>query len=493
MALIDHVAALLGVSTYERPAQRRSFAYEPDEAMVAKIREEYGGQLSPMPFSKTRWYLRDIESAERSADQGDLGPAARLMRAARKDGVYHGLLGTRTTGLVQLRKVFRGTPEIVAALKQTDEKTRCVFDEMCPSTELALLEADGFELGVGVAELVPVLGREYPVLVRLDPEFLQYRWNENRWYFKSVAGMLPITPGDGRWVLHTPGGRVAPWQHGAWRAIGRAIVRKEHAMFHSDNWEAKLANPARVATAPLGSSQKEKDSWFTSVMSWGVNTVFGMLPGYDVKLVESNGRGWESFQKTEAKCDNELIMIVCGQTVTTDGGAGFSNSDIHKSIRADLIKGASDGLAYTVNTQILPGWIAESYGEDALTPGAVVAWDVTPPKDRAQEAQSMVASAQAITSLTKALAAHGLALDVRALVATMGIPTMEVAKGGARALVLDEIAAVSAAAAECGKKLDEATVDLYAALMGCKLEENVDNDDEISVEVDTSEQQEASI
>lgn len=421
----DRVAALLGVSAFAAPSLASS--YTPDQGVVDEIREAFGGQLALVPQSQTRWYLRDLEAAEHAADTGDLSQAARLMRSARKDGVYAGVLSTRTGGLVRLPKRFRGTPEIVDALKQGSEETRGVFDEMFPATELALLAADGLELGVGVGELVPVVGRDFPVFVRLDPEFLWYRWNENRWYYRSIAGMLPITPGDGRWILHMPGGRVAPWQHGLWRAVGRAYIRKEHALFHADNWEAKLANPARVATAPQGAAQEQKDIWFRSVMAWGVNTVFGMTPGYDVKLIESNGRGWQAFKETAGDCNNEFVIAVAGQSVTTDGGAGFSNSDVHKSIRADLIMETAEGLAHTLNTQGLPSYIIDRFGEDALAPGAVVEWDVTPPKDRNSEASALQVTAQAIDQLTKSLAVHGLKLDARALAITFGIPTVDTA------------------------------------------------------------------
>lgn len=397
----------------------------PDEETIRKVREAYGGQLALVPQSQTRWYLRDLEGAEHAADTGDLSQAARLMRSARKDGVYSGVLSTRTGGLVRLPKRFRGDDEIVATLKRDATDTRGVFDEMFPATELALLAADGLELGVGVAELVEVVGREFPIMVRLDPEFLWYRWSENRWYYRSIAGMLPITPGDGRWILHMPGGRVAPWQHGLWRAVGRAYIRKEHALYHADNWEAKLANSARVAVSPQGASEAQKESWFRSVMAWGVNTVFGMTPGYDVKLLESNGRGYQAFKQTIEDQNNEFVIAVAGQTVTTEGGAGFQNSDVHKSIRADLIKETADGLAYTINTQGLPAYIIDRFGEDALTPGAIVEWDVTPPKDRNSEASALQVTAQAMEQLTKSLSTHGMKLDARALAIQFGIPVVE--------------------------------------------------------------------
>lgn len=435
MALRDRIAALLGVSTFQRSNAAQRFA--PPDSVVKQVRDAYGGQLSPTPSTQTRWYPRDLESAEYAADTGDLSYAARLMRSARKDGVYAGVLSTRTGGLVRLPKRFRGAEQIVKPLQQGNDETRGIFDEMFPAQELALLAADGVELGVGVAELVPVVGRDFPVMVRLDPEFLSYRWNENQWYYRSIAGMLPITPGDGRWILHMPGGRVSPWQHGLWRAIGRAYVRKEHALMHADNWEAKLANSARVAYAPQAASQAQKESWFRSVMAWGVNSTFGLTPGYEVKLLESNGRGYEAFRQTIEDQNNEFVIAVAGQTVTTDGGTGFSNQDVHKSIRADLIKETADGLAHTINTQGLPQWVIDTFGEKALTPGASVEWDVAPPQDRRAEADALQVTAQAMASLTQSLATHGLRLDAKALAIGFGVPFVDVEAGTDAPLLFD--------------------------------------------------------
>lgn len=412
------LASLFGLRDY----YARGSALSLDDPTVDRIRESFGGQLQPIPFTQTRWYLRDLESAEHNADMGHLAGAARLMRAARKDGILSGVLSTRTGGLVRLPKKFRGRKEIVAELESGPIAARSTFDEMCPASELSALAADGVLLGVGVAELVHVPWREHPVLVRLDPEFLTYRWNENRWYFRSVAGLIPITPGDGRWILHTPGGRMAPWQHGLWRAVGKAYIRKDHAGAYRDNWEAKLAHPARVAVSPSGADDAMDLSWFKQVMAWGINTTFALKPGFDVKLLESNGRGADSFRQTIQEQNEEMIVAVAGQVVTTTGGTGFANADVHKSIRADLIKATADDLAYTINTQVLPMWIVTRFGEDALSDGAAVEWDVTPPKDKNSEASALVTAANAITLLTEALGQHGSELDVETLASRFGVP-----------------------------------------------------------------------
>lgn len=420
------MAALLGITAYQ-PLGPGVGSLDLDSPEVESMRRTYGGQLQQVPYGQTRWYQKDLELCEQSADHGWLAGAGQLMQSARKDGMLAGLLSTRTAGLVRLPKRFQGDRAIRDALEAghgevLDGEARSVFDEMFPQQELALLAGDGCLLGVGVGELVPVEGRDYPVFVRLNPQFLQYRQNENRWYFSSWFGLLPITPGDGRWILHTPGGRNAPWQNGLWKAVGQAYIRKQHAAQLKDNWESKLANPARVAVSPQGASEAQKQKWFQQVMAWGVNTVFGVPPGYDAKLLESNGRGWESFIKTIEAQNVEYQIAIAGQTVTTDGGTGFANADIHKSIRADLIKSTADELAHTINTQGIPWFVHSRFGEDAVAKSPIVEWDVTPPVDRMKEAQALTQAAQAGTALDALLRTFGKQLDIEEFCHRFSIP-----------------------------------------------------------------------
>jgi hypothetical protein len=419
-------AALLGLSVYDSAPPNVA---SPKDVEVERARRLYGGQIQLLARTQTRWYMSDLETAELAADAGDLNLAGQLVRACRRDGVISGVLSTRTSGLVRLPKRFRGDAEIIAALEVGHGQVRSAFDEMFPPQELATLAADGEMLGVGFGELVPVQGRQHPKFVRLDPQFLTYRWQENRWYMRSIVGLIPITPGDGRWILHCPGGLNSPWGNGLWKSIGRAYIRKEHAALRKDEWEAKLANPARVAVAPAGAVESQRNDFFSQVMAWGINTVFSLTPGWDVKLIESNGRGYESFCKTIAAQNEEITICIAGQTVTTDGGTGFANADIHKSIRADLIKATADNLAYTINTQGIPVYVATVFGEDAIARSPVVEWDVTPPKDRNAEAQALLTLAQAITQLDAALAPHERELDIAAIANRFGLPILNDVNG----------------------------------------------------------------
>jgi hypothetical protein len=428
--LRNAVKALSGVSVYTPPPQTGAV---PEETIDA-LRGFYGGNLQRPATTKTQWFLADLEEASHLADQGDIAGIVRLWKASRTDGIIGGLRETRTAGLVALPKQFRGYAPAVKALSADDNGTSSVFDEMFPPSELALLADDGLGPGAGIAEMVPVIGRPHPVMVRLDPEFLIYRFNDGHWYYRSSAGLLPIDPGNGRWILHTPGGRLAPWQGGVWRAVGRAFIVKEHAILHRQNFSGKLANPARVVFAPNAATESQRVGFFTSILKWGLNTVLELTPGWDAKLLESNGRGWEVFGKEIENSDLESMIALAGQVVTVTGGTGFANAGIHETIRADLIQRTGDALAHTINTQGIPPWEAQLYGEEALKNTARMAWNTARPTDRKAEGDSLTGAAKAIKELRDVLAEQGIALDVNELVARFGVPTTKEPKAVAAAL-----------------------------------------------------------
>jgi len=383
--------------------------------MGTSLAEGMERQLTPPPLSQTRWHLTDLEAAIAQADNGNLRMCGRLCRWLRADGTVTGVLSTRTLGLVQLPVRFSGEDERIV------EELRSDFRSVFPTSELALMAGDGDLAGVGLGEFVQIDGAK-PVLVRRDPEFISYRASEDRWYYQTIRGLEPVNPGNGRWVLHLPGGVVNPWAHGLWRPLARSVIPKDHAFHLRENYSSKLANAARVAIAPLGAPAEVQAGFFQKVMSWGANTVFGLPQGWDVKLIESNGRGYEVFQETIKTANEEIIITIAGQLVTTTGGAGFANAAIHSTIRSDLIQSDADALAATLNEQAVPVWANERFGAAAAEKRTRVSWDVTPPKDRGAEANAINVAAQAAKAMNEVLAGVGKRVNIEELARRYQVP-----------------------------------------------------------------------
>ena len=116
------------------------------------------------------------------------------------------------------------------------------------------------------------------------------------------------------------------------------------------------------------------------------------------------------------------MIALCGQIVTVTGGSGFANADIHRTIRADLIKQSADALAHCVNTQVLPPWAFELFGESIIEDLPRVEWDVKPPEDRKVEAEALKTAADATAALIATFESKGVEIDVAEIATRFGIP-----------------------------------------------------------------------
>lgn len=420
MGLRDRVAQLMSVNAFSQ--RGNSYGVKIDSAIVEKLREAFGGNLTSIPVTKLEWFLQEVDEASKLADMGELAKASQLIRAMKRDPVISGLLSTKSGGIVRLPKKWSGSDVVIRELTSKKVSGIETFDLLCPPTEVKAMADDGDLLGVALGELVPVPGRPYPVLERKEPEFIWYNWSMNTWHYRSKAGLLDIDPGLGRWVLHLQGPRLAPWQQAKWHALGRSWVRKDSMQHLKTNWAFKLANAARVAVAPRAAARDQRLNWFRQVAAWGVNTVFSVAEGWDVKLIESNGRGWEGFDSSIKEANEDFMVNLAGQLVSTTGGTGFSSEDLYASIRWDLVREVAVPLGFTLSTQVIPPYVFDNFPEE-FDENTGFEFEVKKPSDLTAEASIYTALGAGLQSLQVVAAAAGLGINVSEFFAKFGIPT----------------------------------------------------------------------
>lgn len=392
------------------PVQYSSFEGDPQRERKER---------SLLAYTVTRWYQRDVEEAIGMADNGDLAQMARLCRSMRRDGFFGGVLSTRTGGLMRCPKLFRGTDRVVSCLDSSEDGMG-LFDRVFSVSELEKFVGDIIVGGVAYGRLIPLPDRPEPVFVRFDPEFLRYQWGDDRWYFRSVGGPIHIVPGDGSWIMYT-GGIQNPWQHAPWAALARAYIAKDHAFHYRENYSSQLANPARVAKSPLGTGEKERASFFRKLMQWGINTAFALPNGWDIELIESNGRGYEVFGETMKTADAEFMVCLAGQTMSTTGGTGFANGNLGNDVRWDLIQRDGDAVSETLNQQGLRQIVNRMFGRGER---GTMKWDTKQPEDLKADADAITACMQAIEAANAQLKPYGMRVDVREMVTRYKVPVV---------------------------------------------------------------------
>jgi Protein of unknown function (DUF935) len=394
-------------------------AFSPYRTLApADIRRRNRGALTRQPTTTPEWYAEDVTDAIRLAACGDLSRAVQLMRAAHSDGTYSGVLESFTAGITRLPRRFSSSdPEIVAARSvghATDEpgSARSLFDDSAPTSEIAALLRDGREFGVWLAELVWLEDVPAPLLVRLDPEFLRFDRFNNLWVYRTIGGDVQVVPGNGTWFFGCPGGRTSPWEGGIFGPIGRAWAEKYETQLALATWCRKLAGAARVGYTPVGSTRTDGDDLLQGLIDFhGQNSSFVLPSGFEIKLLESNGVGAEVFAKSLARCDESILLTVASQSVTTQGGEGFSNSAVQAGVRSDVLARYAQSFDNDLNAQYMPYLVAAVFGEDAY---ASVETITAPIKDLNQEAQSLEGAAAVITQIAGAITAAkaaGLAVD----------------------------------------------------------------------------------
>ncbi len=349
-----------------------------------------------------------------SARNGNLRDAADLTLAAiTENGTVRGVLSTLTYGLWGLPVNFTGPENMVAALRG-DAKVPGSGDwaVMFPQDEMAKLLQWGLTLGVALGQMVPrpfrsIGDRDVRILKAWNPRDLRYQAIDDTWWLRTAnKGEIQIHPGDGEWFLFTPFGRIEPWEFGHWKMLTLGFVLSRDSVFDRAR-HAEILAPVRVGKVPQGSTEKQRQKYADLIERMQRFNYFTLPPGYEYDIIESKGTGriTDVYKAIIDWADNDVKIGLTGQTVTTDGTAGFSNGSIHQRIARDLLKFYVKAILEAISAQVLPWWALRNFSTLTI-PGVTI--DADPPEDKKARAETTSAAAKAHDDATASMAKHGM-------------------------------------------------------------------------------------
>lgn len=386
-------------------------------------------------ISTTEFTPESVIGALRDADSGLMTRPADLVEAMFGDDRVQGVLSTRTLGLLGLPLQFFGDPDMVSELRGTEALGGAPgvpgdFARMFPTNELAKLLMWGILLGVGLAERVPdddrALGaRSTPALRIWHPRWLRYQWTTDTWHLTTRDGEIELDLTSGRWILYLPYGAHRPWAYGAWRACAMPWILKAFAVRDRARHSEVLGSAARIGTAPQNATEPQRRSWLSAIRRMARDHVAVLPAGFEIKMLEASATADGRIYSTQIEwADRAIAITLAGQAVTTEGTSGFSNGNIHNSIRLDLIQFTGESLSDCLYGQGLVHWARDNYGSDTAP---FVRWDCSPPEDKQALADAFTKLGGAITALDSALKATGSnkTVEGEALCNKFGVPLRE--------------------------------------------------------------------
>lgn len=389
------------------------------------------------------WSPQLIRSAEISANSGNLRLAADLCEWMFGDDRVMAVSDTRSDALLGLPFGLipqgDGRKSGAVATSLAEE-----WDDAYPDAELKKLHKWGIALGVGLGRQTWVEREDDGLLVpRLDvwsPRWLSHDQNEGQWYVEVVASesgfattKIPITPGDGEWILYLPYGASRPWVNGAYRALARWCLLKEYARLDWGGYSERLGQGVWVteieATPNVGfGTNVQRQELASDLQGIGRNTAVALNPGEHLKLIESVARQQDNFKLQIDTADNGIAVSWLGQNLTTQAGTGtMGAASLHGRVLHGRTRMDGKTLPATLRSQSTAYFAEFNFGDRRLAPKPW--WDTTSIDDR----QARAAHEQMTAQADGGLVAAGIMTpnEARAKRGLPPIPGGDVLRGGA--------------------------------------------------------------
>lgn len=371
------------------------------------------------PFPISSLSLEDIEKTIAAHDMGQFFLSARLWDTVRKDPRVFTTIETRVLGVLGLPFSVRAAKAKTKANKEKAAKYARELEDwfQIPFPPETLADFDRWKIGLGLAvgnqwwyfdeqaQEVRVAG------VRVHhPMHLNWRFAPRQGYWLTTTqGVMPVTPGDGQWLLITSGSSY-PWMNGVIRCLGKTYILRQQAL---QNWGQRSEQEGAgitVGRVPQGTRREISQRFMSQLASMGANTKVLAPPGFDIERKPVDAAAAGAFEKLTGQCDTDITLPVLGQNLTTQIEKGsMAAANVHARVQLDRISSDCSGYAQLKEQTSIP-WGRYNYPDFADQLAPTPWFDPTPPDDLKARAAALQMLSQALDKLAE----HGV--DVEELV-----------------------------------------------------------------------------
>jgi hypothetical protein len=382
----------------------------------------------PITVVQTGWSIQEVRQAIEGLVVGLFDQPAQLVDAITGDSRVQSAMQSRVGGLLgkEIRHKLPTKYKDSSLAKECYDAWTSHWPNMATEAILADMQLWGSSLGFWTGQSLWDTSGDYwlPYLSTFHPRYTYYHWLMRKYVAITLDGQVPITPGDGHWVMHAPYGMYRGWMRGNVRPIAPWWLARNYALRDWARHSERHGMPIGLAITPFGAAPDQISNYRNQLANLGQESIIQLpqspdpqIGSYDLKWLETNGQSWDGFAGLITQCNSEITLSILGQNLTSEVKEGsFAAARVHADVRQSILEFDARVLTQTIYTQLARPFAAINFGNPDLAPKSY--WDITPYEDNKAAADTFVAFASAVNLIKSS---GNVVTDITELAAQFGL------------------------------------------------------------------------
>lgn len=288
----------------------------------------------PLVTLQNTWSLPEARGALYAHLIGQFYASGLLCDSILGDDRVSCTLNSRASAIFGRENRFKAADDSSAAKECLDAWVKW-WPRLSGDSAIRELHDYGIMMGFSHAQVVwdrAQPGLDYaPSLRPWHPVYTWYDWLLRKFQAIGQDAMIPIVGGNGKWVEFAPFGSYRGWIRGALRSVVEPWMLRHFGFRDMARFGEIHGSPTRVGYVPMVGDPVEREN-FEKAIGARIGADIGMIIprgvdindglGYDYKLVESSGKGWEVHPAQIDRCDMAIVLaLFMTNTQVVEGGS----------------------------------------------------------------------------------------------------------------------------------------------------------------------------